>query len=38
MIGGEETTRILNSLDAKKVIPLKAQNVLKTFYKRFFYF
>ena len=36
MIGGEETTRILNSLDAKKVIPLKAQNVLKTFTKDFF--
>ena len=35
-IGGEESTRILNSLNIKKEIPKNAQNVLKTFTKDFF--
>ena len=36
MIGGEEVTRILDSLKIKKEIPIKAQNVLKTFTKDLF--
>jgi len=35
-IGGEESTRILNSLNIKKEIPKNAQNVLKTFTKDLF--
>ena len=35
-IGGEESTRILNSLNVKKEIPKNAQNVLKTFTKDLF--